>query len=214
MGCSPSMDVVKPTLNGASNHSIFTEKQKKIVIRNWKMLSNDLSGRGSKIFLRIFEMNPAVKKLFPCGHLEGEALLKDPHFKGHASRFMQAVGAVIDNIDNYEEALAPLLLGLGRQHIHFKGFQPDYWNSFESAILHVWREELASKFNTDAREAWHKVFQFILTKLNEGYQQALDEEEKRKPKGDNVKNLMRMVKKRESTTDAGQEGGIPVPAQA
>ncbi len=181
------------TVNGVTLTYTFTKRQKRIVARTWKILSNDLGGRGSKIFLRIFKMNPGVKKLFPFGHLEGEALLRDPHFKGHASRFMQAVGAVIDNIDSYAETLAPLLLGLGRQHIHFKGFEPTYWKTFEVAILEVWSEELESKFTVDAREAWHMVFKFILLKLNEGYEEALEEEEKRKPKGKNFASLMTKV---------------------
>jgi len=31
---------------------------------------------------------------------------RDPRFKGHAVRFMQAVEAVVVNIDNYSEAVA------------------------------------------------------------------------------------------------------------
>ena len=44
----------------------------------------------------------------------------DVSFKGHASRFMNAVGAVVDNLQNLEETLTPLLVGLGENHVHFQ----------------------------------------------------------------------------------------------
>jgi len=61
----------------------------------------------------------------------------DPRFKGHAVRFMQAVQAVVDNIDNYHETVTPLLNDLGRRHTHFKGFKPIYFNDFQDSILQV-----------------------------------------------------------------------------
>ena len=116
---------------------------------------------------------PHIKELFPCGHLEGDDLTRDISFKGHASRFMQAVGAVIDNIDNYEQALSPLLNSLGRQHIHYRGFKYNYFDEFEEAMIHVWSEDLGAKFTPEARDTWHQVFGFIMEELKMGYQDAL-----------------------------------------
>ena len=173
MGCSTS--IIKPTENGrpgTHSNKHLQENQEKIVLKNWKFLSNDLTGRGSRIFLRIFQMNPHVKALFPCRHLEGEELKKDVNFKGHASRFMQAVGAVVDNIDNYEKALSPLLNGLGRQHIHYAGFKPAYFDAFEESIMYIWAEDLGRKFDEESNEAWHHVFQFIMNELKTGFHGA------------------------------------------
>ncbi len=166
---------------GAASKRNFTQQQKRMVLKNWKVLSNDLTGRGSRIFIRIFQLNPNVKMLFPCHNLEGEDLLRDHNFKGHASRFMQAVGAVIDNIDSFEESLSPLLNGLGRQHIHFRGFQPDYFNVFEQAIMDVWAEDLGPKFGDQSREAWHTVFTFLMRELKQGFEDALSDAGLTKP---------------------------------
>lgn len=174
-----------PALNGtaasvaddpfAPPEIVLTDQHKKVIVKNWKILSTDLTGRGSRIFMLIFARNPLVKSLFTCGHLEGDALLADPNFKGHASRFMQAVGAVVDNLDNYREALAPLLNDLGRRHVYFKGFKPIYFNDFQESIMQVFAEDLGSKFNSFAREAWRLVFLFILTELKRGFTQCLRE---------------------------------------
>ena len=136
------------------------------------MLATDLTGRGSKVFQKIFELNPLVKNLFPFKHVEGADLLLEPNFKGHASRFMNAVGAVVDNLDNLDEALAPLLIGLGENHVTFDGFKPEYFNFFAQAMHLVWKEDLKSKYTTEAEEAWKAVFAFIMDNLKLGYMKS------------------------------------------
>ncbi|KAK2148581.1 hypothetical protein LSH36_491g05001 [Paralvinella palmiformis] len=173
MGCTTSVHVSNVLHTQTDTARGFTSHQKHVIIKTWRMLSNDLNGRGARIFLRIFRLNPEVKKLFPCGHLDGDELVKDPVFKGHATRFMQAVGAVIDNIDDYEQALLPLLNSLGRQHIHFRGFRYEQFDAFEEAMMYVWEEDLGSRFTPETREAWHKVFRFLMDGLRQGYQDAL-----------------------------------------
>ena len=86
---------------------------------------------------------------------------------------MQAVGAVVDNIDNYEKALSPLLNGLGRKHIHFAGFRAGYFDAFEEAMMYVWAEDLGPKYDEETSVAWHQVFQFIMNELKQGFQQVI-----------------------------------------
>ena len=132
-------------------------------------MGTDLTARGSKVFLRIFEKNPYVKKIFPFRDCEGEDLLKNPSFKGHASRFMQAVGAVVDNINDPETALSPVLIGLGKNHTSFEGFKPEYFGAFTEAMQYVWRTELKVKYTPEVAETWDMVFIFIMQTLKEGY---------------------------------------------
>lgn len=151
----------------------LSEKDKALIRRNWKYLACDLTGRGAKVFLRIFRDNPEVKLLFPFHALEGEELIRDANFRGHASRFMQAVGAVVDNIDDFEAALTPLLNGLGQKHIHFRGFNPSLFDAFQEAMLEVWAEDLGNKLTCEGQGAWIKVFGFIKGELQNGYLQAV-----------------------------------------
>lgn len=73
----------------ATREIVLSDQQKKIIVKNWKQLCIDLTGRGARIFQLIFARNPRVRALFSCGHLQGEELIKDARFRGHASRFMQ-----------------------------------------------------------------------------------------------------------------------------
>lgn len=144
MGCATSLasnsnDLTKLRVDDLQSplSVVLTEQHKKVIVKNWKVLSSDLSGRGSRIFLLIFGRNPLIKSIFSFGHLEGEELVSDARFKGHAMRFMQAVEAVVVNIDNYHEAVTPILYDLGRRHTQFKGFKPIYFNDFQDSIMQV-----------------------------------------------------------------------------
>ncbi|XP_052809362.1 cytoglobin-2-like [Mya arenaria] len=154
----------------------FTDHEKALIKKTWRVVSNNMPGVGAKIFLKIFSLRPQVKQIFPCRDVTGEDLLRDTHFRGHASRFMQAVGAAVDNINDLDQAMAPLLFGLGTQHIHYSGFKPEYFDIFIVAILEVFAEELGSKYTEGVATAWRRVVEFIISKLKEGYVHALEKE--------------------------------------
>lgn len=172
MGCATSVTMVGSragTAVGEVSADVITPQQKKIVKRTWRYLANDMTGHGKKVFLKIFEMNPKVKQLFPCRDVTGEALLRDSNFKGHAARFMQAVGAAVDNIDDLGSSLSPLLVGLGRQHTTFSGLQPEFFNAFTEAMLCIWQQELKERFTEEVKAAWKTVFDYLMSRLKEGY---------------------------------------------
>ncbi|XP_060597990.1 hemoglobin subunit pi-like [Ruditapes philippinarum] len=174
MGCSMSTvsKVKNPLKNGKPttiDSSDITENHKVLIKKTWKIVSNNMPSVGAKIFLRIFTIKPAIKHIFPFRDVTGDALLQNSHFRGHASRFMQAVGAAVDNINALDTAMAPLLFGLGQQHTHYKGFSVEYFNVFSEAIKHVLEQELRSKFTPDVQAAWSKMIDFIIFKLTEGY---------------------------------------------
>ncbi|XP_069129216.1 neuroglobin-like [Argopecten irradians] len=173
MGCAHSMKVAnKPTVSANVKHFV-TDKQKRIIKKTWKIMCDDITGHGVKVFLRIFQLHPHVKQLFPCRDVEGDDLLHDSNFKGHASRFMQAVGAAVDNIDDIEATLKPLLIGLGRNHIKFTGFKNEYFNAFTEAMMYTWHEELRETFTGETSQAWATIFEFIMGNLKEGHAEAL-----------------------------------------
>lgn len=177
MGCASALMLspLKEMGDQGLNTDKMTQQQKRVIKKTWKYLSDDMTGYGIQVFSRIFQLNPHVKKLFPCRDVEGDALLRDPNFKGHASRFMQAVGAAVDNIDDWDASLSPLLIGLGKQHITFTGFKPEYFDAFTEAMMYVWEQTLGTKFNDITRDSWRTVFEFIMSTLKEGYEIAINE---------------------------------------
>ena len=162
----------------ANNARAFTDQEKYYIKKTWKVVSNNMPGVGAKIFEKIFQLNPFVKQIFPFRELSGEEMTRDSRFRGHAFLFMQAVGASVDNIDKLDQVMGPLLINLGAKHIHFPGFKIKYFDVFVVAILDVFADELGSKFNEKVYDVWRHVFEFIISKLKEGYTTASDKEDK------------------------------------
>jgi len=140
---------------------VLTAQHKQVLVENWEILSSDLSGRGTRIFMQIFSRNPLIKSIFSFGHLDEDELLCDPRFKAHGVRFMSAMGIVVDNIDNYSEVMPPLLNDLGRRHTQYKGFKPIYFNEYQDSILQVRHTRAhtrthihTSSRNKEYREPW------------------------------------------------------------
>ena len=179
MGCSASvarMTKFKRRTESLNNYvEYITAEEKRLILKTWNRLSRDIPRVGVKIFLRIFVLNPDLKQIFPFRDCNGAELLQDPVFKGHASRFMQAVGAAIDNMDDLNNAMGPMLVGLGGQHINYAGFKPEYWDIFIESVTDIWKQELRRKFSSKVSEAWHILFEFMVSKLKEGYEKALCE---------------------------------------
>lgn len=88
---------------------------------------------------------------------------------------MNSLGAIMENIDNYEASLSPLLVKLGRNHIQITNFNPSFFVAFEEAILHIWSMDLGDKFTPECQKAWKIVLRFIHTELKKGYVQAMNE---------------------------------------
>ena len=177
MGCSTSIS--KGTSQNTErwrslikNESFISNENKEFVKRTWRIISSDIQEVGAKIFISIFDINPLVKEIFQCDTLEGDALLKNKRFRGHATRFMQAIGVTVDNIDDLHGVVGPMLEDLGRQHHTFDRFKPGYWDCFTEAILQVWKDQMRYRFTAEVESAWKTLFAFIILKLKDGYQQA------------------------------------------
>ncbi|OWF38487.1 neuroglobin-2-like [Mizuhopecten yessoensis] len=178
MGCATSMAAANRSVVSTTGSNLLTNKQRDIIKKTWKVMCSNITGHGIKVFLRIFQLHPHVKQLFPCRDVEGEDLLRDSNFKGHASRFMQAVGAAVENIDDIEAALTPLLTGLGKRQIQYTGFKNEYFDAFTEAMMYAWHEELKGQFSGETSLAWATVFEFIMHKLKEGHAAALANRDK------------------------------------
>ncbi len=52
----------------------------------WRQIESQMTNIGTLVFLRIFDQNPKVKRLFPFHEAWGDELLTHPMFRAHAYR--------------------------------------------------------------------------------------------------------------------------------
>ena len=151
------------------------EAEKIIIRRQWRVLSADIKETGTAVFLELFKLNPEMKQLFPFRHMNDEDLLDDARFRQHGIRFMQAINAMVENIDDLESSMTDSLLVLGKQHINFMGFKSEYFETFHDAISNVWRKVLGARYSPACAEAWRHIILFIMDTLKRGHYLALIE---------------------------------------
>ncbi|KAI0237414.1 hypothetical protein LSAT2_012060 [Lamellibrachia satsuma] len=175
MGCTssrekdPSGETYERRRCGGDSDDFLTEHQKTLVRDTWRLLSDDLVSRGSMIFLYIFKKRPSAKELFPFRDVEGDALLRNAMFKGHGKRFMHAVETTVMNLDALDVILVPTLYQLGKRHAYITDIFIDYQAVFKDAIIDTFEQELGPACTADVRQAWTLLFDFIGSKLLEGY---------------------------------------------
>jgi len=156
----------------------LTDHERQLIDSTWKQLTTSSEANfeeelGVRIFQRIFELNPAIRDVFPnfVELRDRDAMQRNVVFRCHGCRFVRAVRSIVDNIDSLGVTAVPNLNLLGRKHREFHGFRTDYLRTYEAAMEDVWREALGRKFDKPARLAWRKVFKLITSTVLQGYEQ-------------------------------------------
>ena len=152
----------------------LTDHERQLIDSTWTQLTNSRDSNfeeelGVRIFMRIFELDPAIRDAFPqfVGLHTRDAMRQNVMFRCHGRRFVRAVRSVVDNLDSLGVTAVPNLNLLGRKHRHIHGFHTDYLRTFEAAMEDVWRETLGRRFDKTTRHAWRKVFKLSLIHISE-----------------------------------------------
>ena len=174
------------------NHGL-TDRQKITVKYTWRILATHLVETGLKIFNKVFQMNPDIKKAFSKNADSKEFELHlDVVWKGHIHRFMSALGGVVESLDNLEDALLPLLMELGETHAQFIDYKPEYFDVFARAMTIIWKEDLGTSYTKVAEESWCQLFNCIKYLMHKGYRKAKAEANVIKQTQCQIKSLMRI----------------------
>ena len=86
---------------------------------------------------------------------------------------MQVIGAFVDNIEDLDKTMVPVLLQVGRHHYSFPGFNLGLCDVFSESLLKIWRKELGKRFRADVAFAWKQLFDLMILKIGEGYLSVL-----------------------------------------
>jgi len=187
-------------------HEFLSEKELGVVRETWLRLKDgDAHAMGIRIFLRIFELTPDTKLAFAAfRNLTMDELRGNIMFRCHAMRFMRAVEVTMNHLDALDLIIVPNLKQLGRKHVEFHGFRPEYLRTFEIAMDEVWSQELGRKYNARARKAWNKIFCLITSKVLEGYTEEDDDFQKRLHVAESVQGVANLAISNSSSSSAGQ----------
>jgi len=156
----------------------LTDHERQLIDATWEQLSAETEGNvdeelGVRTFIRIFELNPAIRDAFPIFNelRTHDAMKRNVVFRCHGRRFVRAVRSVVDHLDALDVIAVPNLDLLGRKHQEFHGFRAEYLRTYEAAMEDVWKDSLGRRFDKATRRAWRKVFGLITSRVLYGYEQ-------------------------------------------
>ncbi|KAI0243185.1 hypothetical protein LSAT2_026205, partial [Lamellibrachia satsuma] len=192
MGCAssivtqqPTTDIVKAVRHGQQQQQhrkqqqqqdeehtanpTLDSNQRQLIQETWRQLQPHCATIGKQVFLRIFEVEPCVKAAFNLGSTWGDSLINNPTFQKHASRFVDTIAYVVDNVDCLQTEGDPYVKSIGADHTDRAGFSVQYFDVFVKSLVFVWQRELKENFTPEVGDAWKTLFEYMAQKTKEGY---------------------------------------------
>lgn len=173
MGCSSSQDLNVSDRNQTStslNQQLaFTKQEKYLLRKTWKIIGKSLSDLGANIFTTIFGLKPEIKDFFPWETPVEYDLSSDVRFRSHASRFVQVFASAVENINVFDEVMAPSLITLGENHVGFFEYNESYFEVFIASVLKEFENELEDGQTDEIANVWRKLVDLVLSKFKEGF---------------------------------------------
>ncbi|OQV17421.1 hypothetical protein BV898_08524 [Hypsibius exemplaris] len=152
-----SLDVLDPTTG-------LKKRERLVVQQTFEAISKKL-GRavlGRDIFYLFFQLHPAYLQLFKAlRDIPPEQLKTHPRLKAHGLNAIQALAAVIENLEDTETTVL-LLEKTGRDHVRRK-LQSKHFEDFHSTTVALLKRELGPSFTPFVEQSWNKAFTVVNT---------------------------------------------------
>ncbi|KAK2183683.1 hypothetical protein NP493_300g03003 [Ridgeia piscesae] len=155
----------------------ISEDQKRLVRETWPRVNAHQRQAGTHMYLRIFQVCPAIKGVFRLQDVANENVTSHPKMMMHAVRFIQSIEVAVDHMDALDEIVAPVFVNLGRRHLHYKNLLEDQFSMFSHGVLYSWHSALEHVFKAEVQSAWNQLFEFIVQHMEFGFMTALADKE-------------------------------------
>ncbi|WAR19739.1 NGB-like protein [Mya arenaria] len=152
-------------------HMVLSTEQVKLVQGSWELLKDDLGRLGLIVFLRLFEMEPQMKTVFPkivqMNHdnkLETN-IVKDM-LQRHAVTVMEGLGAAVESLDD-SRILNSVLISIGQTHVQ-RQVKPQMVKKLWPSLNYGLQEVLEENYTKNVAEAWKTVYDYICVYMKMG----------------------------------------------
>ncbi|KAL9968753.1 hypothetical protein ACROYT_G020873 [Oculina patagonica] len=176
MGCAASSISQKKCLGKPPIVATFllTKNQKELIRHSWKLLQKRRTEIGVKVFLRIFEKDPALQNMFTeFRELKIEELARTRELHGHTERVMRAVENCVNAMDD-PDSLKAYLTELGRRHV-YRSAKPSVGNLhlISMALISTFQETIPTEWLPEVAAAWELLLNYFVLMLKEGIRSSV-----------------------------------------
>ena len=121
-----------------------TDRQRSLIEASFKQVEPIADQAAALFYMRLFELDPALKALFP----------NDLTDQGR--KLMRAIGMLIRSLDDLPKVTA-VLTHLGEKHVGY-GAEPHHYGLVGEALLWTLDQGLGDSFDDETEEAWATLY--------------------------------------------------------
>lgn len=139
----------------------LTDDQKHVIKKTWITIEENRTKIGKQTFIRVFELNPQIKKMMP------EFMTADPieelnssrKLFGHSKTLMTCLENAVKSLDDNERFVA-YLVELGRRH-QVRPLKAPYFEVIHEALMFSLKDVFQSDWTTETSESWSALFRYM-----------------------------------------------------
>ncbi|CAH1790733.1 unnamed protein product [Owenia fusiformis] len=149
----------------------LSERQIFALSKSWKGISRNMKDAGMLMFLRLFETNKELKKLFgdQFNKLDtASEMIESKTLENHAFMVMCTIDDAICNIDDIDYVLTQLA-SVGRFHTKIKSYDGRNFEKIEDPFLMAVKEVLGDRYSINIDLVYKKTIHFITETLSTSF---------------------------------------------
>ncbi|CAH1108627.1 unnamed protein product [Psylliodes chrysocephalus] len=93
----------------------LTTRDKYLIDTTWNTVMEDATGNGVTFFMRLFEINPKHKQVFPFRDQPIKDLPSDRKFHAHVTSVMYSISSIVKSMDD-PEVMIGIINKIGKNH--------------------------------------------------------------------------------------------------
>ncbi|XP_025105646.1 neuroglobin-like [Pomacea canaliculata] len=149
----------------------LTPQQIHAVQETWDIMKEDLPTLGVTVFLRLFETEPDLKRLFPkivrlneVSQLEMD--VDRDMLQRHAVTVMEGLGAAVESLED-SDFLNSVLISIGQTHVR-RSVKPQMLKRLWPSLNYGFIKMLGARYDSSTAEAWRRLYSYISLQMKKG----------------------------------------------
>ncbi|CAN1812662.1 Non-symbiotic hemoglobin 1 [Linum perenne] len=147
--------------------SMLSEEQESLVVKSWSVMKKNAADLGLKFFLKIFEIAPSAKKLFPFLRDSDVPVEQNPKLKHHAMAvfLMTCESAVQLRKSGKVTVRESSLKKLGATHSKYGVLDEHFEVVTKFALLETIKEAVGEMWSAEMKNAWGEAYDHLVAAI-------------------------------------------------
>uniref|UniRef100_A0A0K0EIZ9 GLOBIN domain-containing protein n=1 Tax=Strongyloides stercoralis TaxID=6248 RepID=A0A0K0EIZ9_STRER len=151
------------------NRVPLTERQKFLLVKNWKGISRRARDAGTNLFVQLLSEHQELGDYFIFGNVKAKdkyEMLADERIQNHGEAVMRILDSVITSVNDPQEMFR-ILEEQGKQHAIKKNFKPELFREVEDALFYSIKLILDERYTDNMDSIYRIIMKTVLKTLED-----------------------------------------------